>query len=124
MMNLTTLRKKLSFKVVFHIVIFTIMSLSLVFLLSVIDTNRSKYTTEKNAIIKGYEKQIITKDSVNRLLMYNQNVLESQVDSLNDRQNQITTNYNEEIKNISDASADDHCIWMESVLSKLNHLKK
>ena len=104
--------------------VFTIMSLSLVFLLSVIDTNRSKYSTEKNAIIKGYEKQIITKDSVNRLLMYNQNVLESQVDSLNDRQNEITTNYNEEIKNISDASADDHCLWMESILSKLDHLKK
>jgi hypothetical protein len=116
MMNLTTLRKKLSFKVVFHIVIFTIISLSLVFLLSVIDTNRTKYESEKNIIIKGYEKQIITKD--------NQNVLESQVDSLNDRQNQITVNYNEEIKNISDASADDHCIWMESVLSKLDHLKK
>lgn len=124
MMNLKSLEKKLYFKVLLHLGVLLLIGFTFVIIFNVMDTRTNEYNTQRTNIIKTYDVKIKNLDSINGSLKSKQSFLENKIDSLQTEKNKIRDGYDKKIKNIYDASAIDHAVWMDSVLKKLDNIKK
>ena len=79
---------------------------------------------ERLEIIKKYEIKIIKLDSINTTLIKKEKLMQSQIDSLENVKQKIIIKYDEKIKSIYNASANEHAIWLDSTVAKVNRLKK
>ena len=124
MKSLKNLAKKLNFKTIFYIVLFSIVCVGFIILGDVINDNEIKYNTEREEIINKYELLIKEKDSLNTVLSLKQKDLESKIDSFETRKNNVIIKYDEKIKIIYDASAVNHAEWMGTIIAKLRDLQR
>ena len=124
MKSLKNLAKKLNFKTIFYIVLFSIVCVGFIILGNVINDNEIEYNSEREKIINKYELIIREKDSLNTVLSLKQKDLESKIDSFETRKNNVIIKYDEKIKIIYDASAADHAEWMGTIIAKLRDLQR
>lgn len=124
MKSLKNLVKKLNFRTIFHIVLFSIVCVGFIILGDVINDNEIRNNSEREQIIKRYESIIKEKDSLNAILVIQQKDLESKLDSFETRKNNVIIKYDEKIKIIYDASAADHAEWMGTIIAKLRDLQR
>ena len=124
MKSLKNLAKKLNFKIIFHIVLFSIVCVGFIILGDVINDNEIEYNSEREKIINKYELLIKEKDSLNTVLSLKQKDLESKIDSFETRKNNVIIKYDEKIKIIYDASATEHAEWMGAIITKLRDLQR
>lgn len=124
MKSLKNLAKKLNFKTIFHIVLFSIVCVGFIILGDVINDNEIEYNSEREKIINKYELIIREKDSLNTVLSLKQKDLESKIDSFETRKNNVIIKYDEKIKIIYDASATEHAVWMGAIITKLRDLQR
>lgn len=124
MKSLKNLAKKLNFKTIFYIVLFSIVCVGFIILGDVINDNEIKYNSEREEIINKYELLIKEKDSLNTVLSLKQKDLESKIDSFETRKNNVIIKYDEKIKIIYDASATEHAEWMGAIITKLRDLQR
>lgn len=124
MKSLKNLAKKLNFKTIFYIVLFSIVCVGFIILGDVINDNEIEYNSEREKIINKYELIIREKDSLNTALSLKQKDLESKIDSFETRKNNVIIKYDEKIKIIYDASATEHAEWMGAIITKLRDLQR
>ena len=124
MKNLKSPEKKLSFKLIFHIILCALVIFGYVELFTILDSNESCYKSNRDSIINEYNRKINEIDSINNDLRNNQKSLQKNIDSLENIKNQIVIEYGKKVKNIYDASAIDHAKWLESVITKLDSIKR
>ena len=124
MKSLKNLAKKLNFKTIFYIVLFSIVCVGFIILGDVINDNEIEYNSEREKIINKYELIIREKDSLNTILSLKQKDLESKIDSFETRKNNVIIKYDEKIKIIYDASATEHAEWMGAIITKLRDLQR
>ena len=124
MKSLKNLAKKLNFKTIFYIVLFSIVCVGFIILGDVINDNEIEYNSEREKIINKYELLIREKDSLNTVLSLKQKDLESKIDSFETRKNNVIIKYDEKIKIIYDASATEHAEWMGAIITKLRDLQR
>ena len=124
MKSLKNLAKKLNFKTIFYIVLFSIVCVGFIILGDVINDNEIEYNSEREKIINKYELLIKEKDSLNTVLSLKQKDLESKIDSFETRKNNVIIKYDEKIKIIYDASAVNHAEWMGTIIAKLRDLQR
>ena len=124
MKSLKNLAKKLNFKTIFYIVLFSIVCVGFIILGNVINDNEIEYNSEREKIINKYELLIREKDSLNTVLSLKQKDLESKIDSFETRKNNVIIKYDEKIKIIYDASATEHAEWMGAIITKLRDLQR
>ena len=124
MKSLKNLAKKLNFKTIFYIVLFSIVCVGFIILGNVINDNEIEYNSEREKIINKYELIIREKDSLNIVLSLKQKDLESKIDSFETRKNNVIIKYDEKIKIIYDASATEHAEWMGAIITKLRDLQR
>lgn len=124
MKSLKNLAKKLNFKTIFYIVLFSIVCVGFIILGDVINDNEIEYNSEREKIINKYELIIREKDSLNTVLSLKQKDLESKIDSFETRKNNVIIKYDEKIKIIYDASATEHAEWMGAIITKLRDLQR
>ena len=124
MKSLKNLAKKLNFKTIFYIVLFSIVCVGFIILGDVINDNEIEYNSEREKIINKYELIIREKDSLNTVLSFKQKDLESKIDSFETRKNNVIIKYDEKIKIIYDASATEHAEWMGAIITKLRDLQR
>lgn len=124
MKSLKNLAKKLNFKTIFYIVLFSIVCVGFIILGNVINDNEIEYNSEREKIINKYELIIREKDSLNTVLSLKQKDLESKIDSFETRKNNVIIKYDEKIKIIYDASATEHAEWMGAIITKLRDLQR
>ncbi len=124
MKSLKNLVKKLNFKTIFHVVLFSIVCVGFIILGDVIDDNEIRNNSEREQIINRYESIIKEKDSLNSILVIQQKDLESKLDSFETRKNNVIIKYDEKIKIIYDASVADHAEWMGTIIAKLRDLQR
>ena len=124
MKSLKNLAKKLNFKTIFYIVLFSIVCVGFIILGDVINDNEIEYNSEREKIINKYELLIKEKDSLNTVLSLKQKDLESKLDSFETRKNNVIIKYDEKIKIIYDASAVNHAEWMGTIIAKLRDLQR
>ncbi len=124
MKSLKNLVKKLNFKTIFHVVLFSIVCVGFIILGDVINDNEIRNNSEREQIINRYESIIKEKDSLNSILVIQQKDLESKLDSFETRKNNVIIKYDEKIKIIYDASAADHAEWMGTIIAKLRDLQR
>ena len=124
MKSLKNLAKKLNFKTIFYIVLFSIVCVGFIILGNVINDNEIEYNSEREKIINKYELIIREKDSLNTVLSFKQKDLESKIDSFETRKNNVIIKYDEKIKIIYDASATEHAEWMGAIITKLRDLQR
>ena len=124
MKSLKNLAKKLNFKTIFYIVLFSIVCVGFIILGDVINDNEIEYNSEREKIINKYELLIKEKDSLNTVLSLKQKDLESKIDSFETRKNNVIIKYDEKIKIIYDASATEHAEWMGAIITKLRDLQR
>ena len=124
MKSLKNLVKKLNFKTIFHVVLFSIVCVGFIILGDVINDNEIRNNSEREQIINRYESIIKEKDRLNSILVIQQKDLESKLDSFETRKNNVIIKYDEKIKIIYDASAADHAEWMGTIIAKLRDLQR
>ena len=124
MKSLKNLVKKLNFKTIFHVVLFSIVCVGFIILGDVINDNEIINNSEREQIINRYESIIKEKDSLNSILVIQQKDLESKLDSFETRKNNVIIKYDEKIKIIYDASATEHAEWMGAIITKLRDLQR
>ena len=124
MKSLKNLVKKLNFKTIFHVVLFSIVCVGFIILGDVINDNEIRNNSEREQIINRYESIIKEKYSLNSILVIQQKDLESKLDSFETRKNNVIIKYDEKIKIIYDASAADHAEWMGTIIAKLRDLQR
>ena len=124
MKSLKNLAKKLNFKTIFYIVLFSIVCVGFIILGNVINDNEIEYNSEREKIINKYELIIREKDSLNTVLSLKQKDLESKIDSFETRKNNVIIKYDGKIKIIYDASATEHAEWMGAIITKLRDLQR
>ena len=124
MKSLKNLVKKLNFKTIFHLVLFSIVCVGFIILGDVINDNEIRNNSEREQIINRYESIIKEKDSLNAILVIQQKDLESKLDSFEARKNNVIIKYDEKIKIIYDASAVNHAEWMGTIIAKLRDLQR
>lgn len=124
MKSLKNLAKKLNFKTIFYIVLFSIVCVGFIILGDVINDNEIEYNSEREKIINKYELIIREKDSLNTVLSLKQKDLESKIDSFETRKNNVIIKYDGKIKIIYDASATEHAEWMGAIITKLRDLQR
>lgn len=124
MKSLKNLAKKLNFKTIFYIVLFSIVCVGFIILGDVINDNEIEYNSEREKIINKYELIIREKDSLNTVLSLKQKDLESKIDSFETRKNNVIIKYDEKIKIIYDASATEHAEWIGAIITKLRDLQR
>lgn len=124
MKSLKNLAKKLNFKTIFYIVLFSIVCVGFIILGDVINDNEIEYNSEREKIINKYELIIREKDSLNTVLSLKQKDLESKIDSFETKKNNVIIKYDEKIKIIYDASATEHAEWIGAIITKLRDLQR
>ena len=124
MKSLKNLAKKLNFKTIFYIVLFSIVCVGFIILGNVINDNEIEYNSEREKIINKYELIIREKDSLNTVLSLKQKDLESKIDSFETRKNNVIIKKKKKIKIIYDASATEHAEWMGAIITKLRDLQR
>ena len=124
MKSLKNLVKKLNFRTIFHVVLFSIVCVGFIILGDVINDNEIRNNSEREQIINRYESIIKEKDSLNAILVIQQKDLESKLDSFETRKNNVIIKYDEKIKIIYDASAAEHAEWMGTIIAKLRDLQR
>ena len=124
MKSLKNLVKKLNFRTIFYVVLFSIVCVGFIILGDVINDNEIRYNSEREQIINRYESIIKEKDSLNAILVIQQKDLESKLDSFEARKNNVIIKYDEKIKIIYDASAVNHAEWMGTIIAKLRDLQR
>ena len=124
MKNLKNPEKKLYFKILFHTVVCALVIFGYIEMFTMMDRTESSYQSNRDSIINEYNKKINEIDSINNILKIKQIVLEKNIDSLEEVKTQIVIEYGKKVKNIYDASAVDHAKWLESVITKLDSIKR
>ena len=124
MKSLKNLVKKLNFRTIFYVVLFSIVCVGFIILGDVINDNEIRNNSEREQIINRYESIIKEKDSLNTILVIQQKDLESKLDSFETRKNNVIIKYDEKIKIIYDASAVNHAEWMSTIIAKLRDLQR
>lgn len=124
MKSLKSPEKKLIFKILIHLSIFIIIGFSIVAVVKAMNDREDYYKDSKDSIIAEYNIKIREKDSINNVLINKQINLEIKIDSLNKVKGNITNTYDAKIKNIYDASAIQHAMWMDSTLQKLSYPRR
>ena len=120
MKSLKSPEKKLIFKILIHLSIFVIIGFSIVAVVKSMNDREDYYKHSKDSIVTEYNIKIREKDSINSVLINKQINLQNKIDSLNKVKGNITNIYDAKIKNIYDASAIEHAMWMDSTLEKLS----
>jgi len=123
-MNLKNPEKRFYFKIILYIGIISIIIFGIMWLIGSIKIKENNYRDKHNSIVIQYDVKIKQKDSINKILIKKQEKLEIQIDSLERIKTGINIDYGKKIKNVYDASAIEHAIWMDTVLEKLNNNKK
>lgn len=122
-MNLKNLGKRSYFKLVWHIFLVCIIVFGFIGMIQLLDVKETEYKADRELVIQKYELKIKEKDSLNHELQIKQYELRRQVDSLENKKEQIVIEYGKKIKVIYDASAIEHAQWMESIIAKLDSMK-
>lgn len=122
-MNLKNLGKRSYFKLVWHIFLVCIIVFGFIGMIQLLDVKETEYKADRELVIQKYELKIKEKDSLNHELQIKQYELRRQVDSLENKKEQIVIEYGKKIKVIYDASATEHAQWMESIIAKLDSMK-
>lgn len=91
---------------------------------SAVNYFEDKAVREKLEIIRGYEVKIDSLNKKNNILTKEIDVLDFQVDSLQSVKNKIIWNYGKKIRIITDDSAAEHAMWMDSILQDLDNLER
>lgn len=123
MMNLKNLGKRSYFKLAWHIFLVCVIVFGFIGMIQLLDINEAEYKSDRELVIQKYELKIKEKDSLNHELKMKQYELRRQVDSLENKKEQIVIEYGKKIKAIYDASATEHAQWMESIIAKLDSMK-
>ena len=121
MMNLKNPERKFYFKVLWHVGVLATIAFVIVLLVQSLNVKEEEYKSDRDSIIIEYNNKIAQKDSINKILEKKQKDLENQVDSLEHIKSKINVDYGKKIKNVYDASAIEHAIWLDSTIAKLNH---
>ena len=124
MKNLKNPEKKLYFKIIFHTLVCALVIFGYIELFTMIDKSESYYQISRDSMINEYNRKINEKDSINNVLKIKQLSLEKNIDSLEKVKTQIVIEYGKKVKTIYDASAADHARWLESVITKLDSIKR
>ena len=124
MKNLKNPEKKLYFKILFHTVVCALVIFGYIEMFTMMDRTESSYQSNRDSIINEYNEKINEIDSINNILKIKQIVLEKNIDSLEEVKTQIVIEYGKKVKTIYDASAADHARWLESVITKLDSIKR
>lgn len=124
MKNLKEIVKKSYFKPIIHIIgiIFALWAIAIMYeynKLKIEDGNKQRLE-----IIRKYENRINEKDSINEILMKKEKSMQLKIDSLENVKQKIIIKYDEKIKSIYNASANEHAVWLDSTVAKVNRLKK
>ena len=86
--------------------------------------NTQDYKKDRLEIIKNYEVKIIRMDSINIILMKKEKSMQLEIDSLKNVKQKTIIKYDKKIKNIYSASANEHALWLDSTITKVDSLKK
>lgn len=125
MKNLKTLIKESYFKIILGIIILIGIVISVSVVISNCKTHNKEHDRKRIEIIKTYEKRLSEKDSINTYLMNKEKILEKQIDSLYTVKTNIIIRYEDKIKTITNASTNEHAIWMDSICrTKMEDLEK
>ena len=122
MMNLKNLGKRSYFKLAWHIFLVCVIVFGFIGMIQLLNINEAEYKSDRELVIQKYELKIKEKDSLNHELQMKQYELRRQVDSLENKKEQIVIEYGKKIKAINDASATEHAEWMESIINKLDSI--
>lgn len=116
MKNLKTLIKESYFKPELNIIATIIVILVVTFMWQLLKSEKENNEIDKLKIIKDYQKQIQVKDSLYKI---KESTFVYRIDSLETIKNKIIIKYDEKIKAINSASANDHAKWLESKVDSL-----
>lgn len=124
MKNLKGPEKKLIFNIGVHFLVIVLIAFGIIFSVKTLDIRENYYRESKDSIISEYNAKIKEKDAINQKLILKQQMLEEKIDSLEQVKGIININYDKKIKNIYDASAIEHVMWLDSTLKKVNNIKR
>ena len=124
MKNLKGPEKKLIFNIGVHFLVIVLIAFGIIFSVKTLNIRENYYRESKDSIISEYNAKIKEKDAINQKLILKQQMLEEKIDSLEQVKGIININYDKKIKNIYDASAIEHVMWLDSTLKKVNNIKR
>jgi hypothetical protein len=124
MKNLKGPEKKLIFSIGVHFLVIVLIAFGIIFSVKTLDIRENYYRESKDSIISEYNAKIKERDAINQKLILKQQMLEEKIDSLEQVKGIININYDKKIKNIYDASAIEHVMWLDSTLKKVNNIKR
>jgi lipopolysaccharide export LptBFGC system permease protein LptF len=140
MKNLRELGKKLSFNtmiiklkqiggtlpfimIIFGLFILTVGASFLLFF-NIQSVQQYNLKQQKDSIINVYNMKIAKQDSINKQLQKQQIVWQQKIDSLTKEQDKLIIEYAKKIETITNATATEHALWLDTITKQLDSLKK
>lgn len=90
----------------------------------IIEDTDTKYKIDRLKTINVYENKLHQKDSIYNTLKSQYYISQIKIDSLENVKNKIIIKYDKEIKGILNAGASEHGMWMDTILTKMNNIKR